>query len=135
SFLERTNDPSERVDLLTNIVLADPLDPASQATLASELLKYGAFSGAKRWYAITQRTRMASGMQADEDLSFSYYLSLWHDEGPLAAREALTTVRRSVLQDMAQQRAKKQAQGEDPGPELPPILPYRLELLSMGIDA
>lgn len=133
-FLDQTTDPGERIDLMTNLVLADPFDPISQQSLAGELLRYGAYAGAKRWFTIVRLTRQANGLTGDEDLSFNAFLCIWNDEGPLALREVLQSLRRELLVSMARQRARLESLGEDPGPERPPILPYRLELLSLGID-
>lgn len=134
-FLDRTRDASERVDLLTNLVLADPMDEVALRGLAGELLGHGAYEGALRWFNLAMGATARWGSESDDDLMFNQIVAMWQVDGPLAAREILQRYRHRVYQDLQRRRARLAAMGEDPGPDIPPLLPYRLELVNLGIDA
>ncbi|MEC9374668.1 MAG: hypothetical protein VYC34_12525 [Planctomycetota bacterium] len=47
--LERVRDPLTRVEILTNVILSDPLDPSTHLNLARELMSNGAYAAADRF--------------------------------------------------------------------------------------
>ena len=135
NLLQITTDPFERVDILANVILADPLDPSAYENLALELLRYGAFGGALRAFQLSSAINQHLGVQISEDRIFDFALCEWNVYGPDVAIKRLLR----VLQDtIAAQRARRQAiidDGRDPGPEEPVLLPPRLQLLRLAIAA
>jgi hypothetical protein len=60
-FVERVNDPVGRVELLTNLLLADPLDAQSHALLAGEFSAAGVPEASLRFYDNAERIMMRLG--------------------------------------------------------------------------
>src|SRR5690606_32304847 len=75
--LPRIADPLGRVELLANVILADPLDGSAHLNLARELMSRGAFRGARRFYERTLDVYGAMGMQPDEDLYDELFRMSW----------------------------------------------------------
>ena len=135
NLLQITTDPFERVDILANVILSDPLDPSAYENLALELLRYGAFAGALRAFQLSSVINQHLGRQLSEDRIFDFALCEWNVFGPDVAIKRLLRVLQDTL--MAQQ-ARRQAiidDGRDPGPEEPVLLPPRLQLLRLAIAA
>lgn len=52
-FADSIDDPSGRLDMLLNVLLADPFDDQVHLAIASELARNGAYKGAQRFFANT----------------------------------------------------------------------------------
>ncbi|MEM1423334.1 MAG: hypothetical protein AAGH64_04950, partial [Planctomycetota bacterium] len=80
-FLALTDDPVERADLLTNIVLADPLDPEALQNLAIELVQHGAYAGAydllNHTFSVYALLRQAPPLRLRVELT----LAEWNEKG------------------------------------------------------
>lgn len=86
-FLDRTDDPEERVDILANMVLSDPLDPRTHENLALELMRHGAFTGALRFFDRMGDLQRAAGIELTPEQRFDYLLSAWGAMGPARCLE------------------------------------------------
>jgi len=130
-FLDRAETPLERVEILANVVLADPLDPAAHNNLAQELMSHGAYQQALRFL---NRAREAEGRDSVPGILDRAHC-LWQTEGPDAALELFARLQQTGDILYSQSRARQIAQSIDPGPEIaqliqPPIELARLVLLT-----
>ena len=130
-FLDRAETPLERVEILANVVLADPLDPAAHNNLAQELMSHGAYEQALRFL---NRAREAEGRDSVPGILDRAHC-LWQTQGPDAALELFARLQQTGDILYAQSRARQIAQSIDPGPEIaqliqPPIELSRLVLLT-----
>jgi hypothetical protein len=66
-FEERSDDPWGRLDLATNLLLADPLDPLVHARLAKELAAGGAYHSARRFIRNIAELLRQGGQQPSPD--------------------------------------------------------------------
>src|SRR5690606_36911351 len=106
NLLQITTDPFERVDILANVILSDPLDPSAYENLALELLRYGAYAGALRAFQLSSAINQQLGRQLSEDRIFDFALCEWNVYGPNVAIKRLLR----VLQDtIMAQNARRQA--------------------------
>ncbi len=135
NLLQLTTDPEERVDILCNVVLADPLDPSAYENLGLELLQYGAFAGALRAFQLSSIINNNLGGQLTEDRIFDFALCEWNVQGPGVA---LTRLRKVLDDTIRAENARRQEildDGRDPGEEKDMFLPPRLQLLRLAIAA
>jgi hypothetical protein len=135
NLLQLTTDPVERVDILCNVVLADPLDPFAYENLALELLQYGAYAGAHRAFQLSASINQQMGRQISEERIFDFALCEWNVQGPGVAITRLLKVLQDTLLAQKARRDAMEADGLDPGPEPPVLLPPRLQLLRLAIAA
>jgi len=135
NLLPVSSDPFERVDILCNVILSDPLDPSAYENLALELLQYGAFSSALRNFRLSTGINDQLGRQINEDRIFDFALCEWNAEGPNVALNRLMVVLRDTMLAEQARRQRIIDDGLDPGPESPMILPPRLQLLRLAIAA
>jgi tetratricopeptide (TPR) repeat protein len=84
------NDPFAEGELLTSLVLADPVSHEAQIVLASLLLEHGAYAGADRLYAMAARCARAAGAPVSSGLLADRALAQW---GRGDADGALETIR------------------------------------------
>lgn len=135
NLLQLTSDPFDRVDLLSNIVLSDPLDPSTYENLALELLQYGAYEGALRAFRLSTSINQQLGIQLTEDRIFDFALCEWNVAGPDVALTRLAKVLQDTMLNEERRRAALEADGKDPGPRKEDLLPPRLQLLRLAIAA
>ncbi len=132
-FLDRTNDPKERAEILGNIILADPCDPGPYTNLALELMRRGAYSGAKRFYERAGDLQQAAGVILSTEDIFDRILCLWMTEGDDAAQQRLEAVQAAEQSVLAAERRQKISAGFDPGPIVEALLPPLLENLRLAM--
>lgn len=132
-YLDRTDDPIARIELLANIVLADPLDPQVHQNLAHELLAQGAYRGAKRFIEFVSNLLIARGGSLSPEQLFDYHLCIWADEGPEACIEPLREMHKGQIEGERRYRESLEEQGLDPGPEQEVTLPNALERLRLAV--
>jgi hypothetical protein len=70
-FNERVDDAGARVELLTNLLLADPLDARTHANLAGEMSAQGAHNASLRFYENADRILARTGERFDTAASVS----------------------------------------------------------------
>ncbi len=80
---------SERIELLLNLLMADPTDPNVYQQLAIELTMAGAFEQAGRFHAIAVALYSADGAPEREGLSVESAVIRWQIEGPQAVVASL----------------------------------------------
>lgn len=112
-FAQQLDDPIGRFDLLSNLLLADPLDPNVHMSLAKELASQGAYAAAKRFYFNAASLQAAGGRDLSEPLIIQGLLIDWLNDGPLAVAKQLSA---RLQQQKAQAAAMARAQ---PGANVP----------------
>jgi len=136
-YLDRTQDPLDRVRLLENVVLADPMDAAAHERLAQELMRHGAFQGAKRFLERLRDIQTARSIPRPPEQYLDYILTVWNTDGPALALAQLAEIdvalRRQYEADQ-RRRAATPTSEDDAGPP-PPQLPTLLEKLRLAIHA
>lgn len=123
--LSRLEDPLARVETLTNVVLADPLDAQAHQDLARELLAHGAHLGAGRFLDRAAELLARAGRATPPDMRMDRVVVEWRRVGPEAmfARfdDAIAVERYSV-----EQALRAVESGDLPADEAPPpYLPQR----------
>ena len=88
-YAESVNDPIGRLDLLANLLYADPVDPNIHDSLMRELAGAGAFRAARRFHANEVAILTNAGRQPDEALTTAGLVINWHAAGPQAMVDAL----------------------------------------------
>lgn len=133
-YLDRTRDASERFDLLSDVVLADPLDGNAYRNLSDEMIRNGAFRGAKRFLDIARMLEVSRGIEPTVPGVERYVTVLWNAEGPEAAKKIIDGMRNSAMSQEIMRRRQIEMQGLDPGPAEPVVVHPLLERLAMMID-
>lgn len=132
-FLDKAVDPLMRVELLGNIVLADPVDAGALSNLAQELFTRRAFRGAERFFARARQVYEASGIALDPDALFDRILVKWMAHGDDIALESILELR-NQLQTILNARAReRESLGLTPKPEKTAHVPAVIELIRLAI--
>ncbi len=144
-YLEEGGDPIDRVDVLSNLILSAPLKSEHHHQLARELMRLGAFDGAKRWVRLAiaaetaaqtyRRFGAVSNPTISNELQFDELLCVWNADGPLACVNRLRADARAVAQMREQQRIFEERQGGNPDTVPPALLHYRSEVLWFMLSA
>lgn len=113
-FLEHENDPKGRIELLANVILADPLDPSAHLNLSREFLRYGATHAAERFLNHTVELWKLSGFQQDEGTLLQRYALQWLHEGGKSVLDDLDELESVQRHIIIQQRKSLEEAGEDP---------------------
>jgi hypothetical protein len=133
TFMALSDDPFVRFDLLANVVLADPTDAQAYDNLSAELMRYGAFEGAFRMLNLYADIVNQRGYTLDPQHVFDFALCEWNTEG---SDRALTRINRVLNDTIQAERNRRQAiiaDGRDPGPERPMLLPPVLQLFRLAV--
>lgn len=124
-FTESINDPVGRLELQSNLLYSDPLDPQVYLNMVDELASGGAFNGASRMFGIAEKILTAAGVALSQDQEMHRLVLAWQVGGPKAVRELLE---KSLNTDrhMARQVADHQKVMNVPGEEVIDPLAIRL---------
>jgi hypothetical protein len=79
---ERGADPIARLELVSNLLLADPIDPMVHLQLARDLAALGDYAGANRFHDIAQSMIGGGGARPDRQFSDETWCIEWADMGP-----------------------------------------------------
>lgn len=132
-FLDRVSNPLERAELLALVILADPNDNSAHSNLAGELLRQGAYAGAKRFLdRAADIARSAKVEPAVADL-FDRYLVKWMVEGDNAVLSDVMALQNLALAAIRHQRKVLERQGTDPGEEPTPTIPSEIEIIRLAV--
>lgn len=110
-FASRVADPIGRLDLLANVLMADPIDPNVHLSIARDLAMRGAFKGARRFHGNARRIMTIAG-EVPETVQFESLMLEWLTSGPaevvsildrdlMTARDEAARVIRSLERDHA----------------------------------
>jgi len=81
-FADRVDDPLGRLELMSQLLLADPLDPQVHHRIAIELASHGAFQGSARFHQNLRTLAMASTTQLQEAMQVEMMCLNWSLNGP-----------------------------------------------------
>lgn len=112
--LERLDDPLARVEMLANVVLADPFDAATHTGLANELIVNGAFENARRFFQHAVALSRMAGRQPANELLLRVLLSTWAVDGSRELLDILEETERLERFQIRKQREAAEFAGEDP---------------------
>lgn len=107
----------ERFNLLTQLLMADPLDPNIHFSMASELIDAGAFRGAQRFYSLGLGLLQASGDQITTETRDNLTSIRWHAQGPRPILEELNA-RLLLEREIAQRRVEQLEELGEPTDDL-----------------
>jgi hypothetical protein len=132
-------DPTGRLELLVNLLLADPLDPQTHLAIATELAGAGAFEQALRF----QRNALNLAQTADEfdpaHIVRGQIVLIWHVEGPQAVVNILNTRLAKKRDEIARQLREAEAAGSvvidppDPGDQNLSFADERIRMLAATV--
>jgi len=88
-YASQSDDPVGRLDLLANLLYADPLDPNTQLTIARLLSGEGAFVQAKRFHDNAVTIFAQSGIEIRNQIDLERLVLVWLVDGPQRAVDAL----------------------------------------------
>lgn len=109
-FSEKVNDPAGRVQLLSNLLLADPLDPNVHRQLSQEMAAGGAYVQAKRFHDISSALFNMAGARSDDHFAVETWIGIWAVEGNekvLAEFEKLLSTEKYRAAQAAEQARKE----------------------------
>lgn len=130
---DRSDDPLERLEVLLNIVLADPLDREAYLNSAFILMSNGAHAGARRMLDLAAALTYAEGQVLDVATLFDVILTNWATDGDEACIERIDNLLVNERRNEEGRRAAILAEGLDPGPPRPIRLPPSIELLALAV--
>jgi hypothetical protein len=131
-FLDRAETALERVEILANLVTADPVDAASLQHLAGELMRHGAFEGAQRmWERTSDVLANAEGGLSSHQL-FEYHLGIWAMDGAEATLEPLEDVYYAQVLALEQQHQQMDDEGITIDKDEEVLLPQMLETVRLA---
>lgn len=118
------DDRTGRIEWLTVLLMADPLDPRVHHALARELAAGGAYESARRFHGLAATTMAAAGT-LPETLMLETRILQWHTEGPAAAGAGITHML-AVQRDAAARAIRARKLAGQPHDDLP--APEEIEL-------
>ncbi|MBI1190306.1 MAG: hypothetical protein GC200_06450 [Tepidisphaera sp.] len=89
-FADRVDDRQGRLDLLTNLLYADPLDQKTIRLIRDEFAKAGAYQAAARFHRMLSAITLATGAQATEQQQLEGLVLKWLTQGPKAVVDDLS---------------------------------------------
>ncbi|MFN0131012.1 MAG: hypothetical protein ACKVW3_00515 [Phycisphaerales bacterium] len=107
---ERVTDPRARVEMLTLVLMADPVDPNVHLALARELAAGGAFKGARRFQRVAVEIMNRASSAGDTALLDEKVLQ-WYDEGPAAVVATITLELARQRDEVSRELNKLKAMG------------------------
>lgn len=80
-YSSRINDAEGRCQLISNLILSDPLDPQIQRQFAKELAQAGAYVQSQRFLALAEALYTSGQYRPDEHFDVEMWASRWAVEG------------------------------------------------------
>lgn len=108
-FNSRVDDVMGRVELMANILYADPLDPRTHRMLRDELVEHGAYIGARRFHRMELLIADAVDNPEPEGHTLESFVFDWVESGPQKVADDLT------LQLESRRAQVRTASDRDPG--------------------
>ena len=108
---ERRDDPLERLEMLVNLLYADPMDSNIHMAIAQLLASEGAFDQARRFFSNAALIHQHAG-DANLSLLQQGLLMQWHVEGPESVVKTLNDMLARRRATIAETRAMARAAGE-----------------------
>lgn len=90
-FTSRVDDRAGRLDLLTNLLLADPLDPRTVRMLRDECAAAGDFASARRFHVLERSIMVTAGRRTDDAFNVEGYVLDWLIDGPRGVATSMNT--------------------------------------------
>ena len=109
-FSSRSDDPMGRLELMTNLLYADPLDPNAHITLARHLTQMGAFDQARRFHRVQAMILSADGVRPNFRTTIEALMLDWRCEGAKSPsdfiRQRLYAERNTAARNAREARAE-----------------------------
>ncbi len=112
--LHRISDPLQRIEVLINVVLADPIDVNGYLALAKELLSQGAYTSADRFLGRCLDLYNAMQLQLDDEFTSDLYYSAWGVQGAKATLDQYRKEEQDAQYVIRKLKEAKEQAGEDP---------------------
>ncbi|MBL9032357.1 MAG: hypothetical protein JNM80_11720 [Phycisphaerae bacterium] len=109
---DRVTDPRARVEMLTLVLMADPLDANVHMALARELAAAGAFKAARRFQRNAVEILTIALGNAGEQAVIHDKILQWYAEGPAAMVEGITKELSRQRDDVARELNRLKAAGQ-----------------------
>lgn len=90
-YASKQTDPAGRLEMLCNLLFADPLDPSVHQSIALLLGRVGAYAEARRFYFSTVAILYASGQSPPTSIGVDQLVLRWQSEGPASVVKELNT--------------------------------------------
>jgi tetratricopeptide (TPR) repeat protein len=120
-FAERVDDPIGRLELLANLLLAEPADPETQMAIGRELSSLGAFTEARRFQENVSRMIETAQVPVPPQLARERLYSQWGSEGPQVVvndiNAQIASYRAMARRQIEEMEKDPLATGEAPRPE------------------
>ncbi|MBX3406224.1 MAG: hypothetical protein KF869_05605 [Phycisphaeraceae bacterium] len=111
-FAERVPDAVGRLELLFNVLKADPFDPDVHAAIAQELGNAGAVNAASRFYQTLTALRGARGQELSPQEHAEAFVSSWNVAGAYAVVARMNNELEDSRERLRSRKAKAEAAGQ-----------------------
>lgn len=108
-YTSHSSDPVGTLEMLTNLLYADPIDPNVHYELATHLASLGAFTEARRFHGVYTSILRKDGSSINYNLTVEAHMLTWRCEGARAAAEAVRKELYERRNDVARDARKRQA--------------------------
>lgn len=88
-YASQRDDPAGQLEMLSNLLLADPIDASVHQTIGRLLGEVGAFKQSRRFYDASVAALYAAGITPDQSVAIDQLILRWHDEGPASVVQEL----------------------------------------------
>ncbi|TVQ81505.1 MAG: hypothetical protein EA380_01650 [Phycisphaeraceae bacterium] len=133
TLLPETESPRDRVEILANVLAADPLDINAVENLALELMRHGAYFGAMQMYDLLSTYLRMDGSRLSPPQLFDTALCIWNTDGPEGALGFLNSLTAEQQARIDAERRRLEEDGIDPGEETVAFLSPELEMTRLAI--
>jgi tetratricopeptide (TPR) repeat protein len=100
-YTQRVGDPMGRLELLSNLLMADPMDPRVLLELRDVMASGGAYKAATRFHEMARKVLAASGTTDDVEMDLSALVLNWRVNGARPALVMLLEQLQSARRDVA----------------------------------
>ena len=115
-YADSVDDAVGRLELMSNMLYADPLDPQIYLNMVDELASGGAFNGASRLFGIAEKIIKAAGSDLQGDMDLHRLALVWQVAGPKSVRDELErslNAERHNARQVAEHQMVMKVPGED----------------------
>lgn len=110
-YSARVNSPEGRAQLISNLILADPIDPQVHRQFAQELARYGAYPQARRFLQLAERLYDLGQYRPDDKFDTEMWITRWAVSG---GQDVLRALEKDLTAGRYQGEIQNQKADKDP---------------------
>ena len=134
-YNSRSDDPMGRIEMLVNVLLADPLDAAAHRDVGREFARHGAFRAALRFTGYGDRLSNAAGVRLPTSSLTESLVMLWQRDGNEAVMKEIGQFEQALRGSRESSATSGASAGKAAGRPLEKVhLPTEVETIRLALN-